>query len=219
MNRKKTLNYRVEGIWKPLGKDNYRWAWHDKRVIGVLRCIGKDFKYSYQRVHKGYCDHDLFSIFDWFLAVLPVMLQEYKDSRMGSPSVLGENYTDEHGIMQNDTCHKEWDEILERMIFLFREADEGSCQKKNPMEEEYNKIIEEFDQKYGLFGEKLQTEKEQAESTKTGNSTMHFPSELPEYKDDIKRYFDAEEKLRQYREQCKDEAFALFSKWFYHLWD
>ena len=38
--------------------------------------------------------------------------------------------------MVNDTCHEEWDKILERMIFLWRETDEESCSKKNPYEEE-----------------------------------------------------------------------------------
>jgi len=30
----------------------------------------------------------------------------------------------------NDTCHAEWDIILERMIFLWRETDEETCSKK-----------------------------------------------------------------------------------------
>ena len=219
MNGKKSMNYKVEGIWKPFGKDNYKWAWHDKKVLGVLKCFGKELKYSYQRLRKGYCDYDLFSIYDWFLAVMPVMLQEYKDSRIGSPSELGENYPDEHGIMQNDTCHKEWDEILDRMIFLFQEADESTCKRLNPFDDEASRIYDEFDEKYGFFGEKLQTEQERAEREKTGNTTMHFPGELPEYKDAMERYFAAEEDLRKYREKCKDEAFALFSRWFYSLWD
>ena len=48
---------------------------------------------------------------------------------------------------------------------------------------------------------------------------MHFPGELPEYKDAMERYFAAEEDLRKYREKCKDEAFALLTRWFYCLWD
>ena len=151
------MNYKVEGIWKPFGKDNYKWAWHDKKAVGVLKCFWKDLKYSHQRLRKGYCDYDLFSIYDWFLAVMPVMLQEYKDSRIGSPGELGENYPDEHGIMQNDTCHKEWDEILDRMIFLFQEADESTCKRLNPFDDEASRIYDEFDEKYGFFGEKLQT--------------------------------------------------------------
>lgn len=43
--------------------------------------------------------------------------------------------------------------------------------------------------------------------------------ELPEYKELCKRYDEEEKKLEQYREECKNKAFDLFSKWFYDLWD
>ena len=68
--------------------------------------------------------------------MIPDMLQNLKDTRHGSPGYLGENYINEDGILVNDTCHEEWDKVLERMIFLWRETDEESCSKKNPYEEE-----------------------------------------------------------------------------------
>ena len=34
-----------------------------------------------------------------------------------------------------------------------------------------------------------------------------------------KRYFDEECKLAEYRNDCKDQAFVLLSKWFFDLWD
>ena len=34
-----------------------------------------------------------------------------------------------------------------------------------------------------------------------------------------KKYLDEERKIEEYREKCKDEAFELFSRWFYNLWD
>ena len=36
---------------------------------------------------------------------------------MVSPSYLRENYTNEEGILVTDTCHDEWDKILDNMIF------------------------------------------------------------------------------------------------------
>ena len=60
---------------------------------------------------------------DGYLSHLfPEMLQDLRDNRMGSPSYLGEDYMNEDGILVNDTCHAEWDRILDRMIFLWREA-------------------------------------------------------------------------------------------------
>lgn len=95
-----------------------------------------DMKYCRQRISKGYCDADLYSIHDWFFAVVPDMLEQYKKHRRGSPGVLGVNYTNERGILVNDICHAEWDEILTEMIHLFREADDTTCQRKNSHEDE-----------------------------------------------------------------------------------
>lgn len=198
---------------------SYHYAWKDGGPIGVCKRFFRDLKNCRQRISRGYCDEDLFSIQDWFLSVVPAMLQQYKDTRHGSPGVLGENYTNKDGIAVNDTCHAEWDAILEKMIFLFREANEETCQRKNPYEDEHMRIFAEFTAKYGILGEKLETEEEKAFAAKTGGHTAHFASELPEYAEAEEKYMAAERELEEYREQCKDEAFELFSKWFYHLWD
>jgi hypothetical protein len=70
------------------------------------------------------------------------------------------------------------------MIFLWRETDEDTCSKKNPYEEEHSKASDEFNDKYGLFGGKLQTEKELEENKKRGGGgTVHFMYELQEDKE------------------------------------
>jgi transcriptional regulator with XRE-family HTH domain len=102
-----------------------------------------------------------------------------------------------------------------QQIFLFREADEETCLRKNPFEEEHDRISGEFVSRYGLFGEKLQTEEEKNSQHKR----MYFASELPEYKEAEERYFSEEQVLDQYRNDCKDKAFQLFSHWFFALWD
>lgn len=63
----------------------------------------------------------------------PSMLEQYKETRHGSPGILGENHANKDGIMVNDTCHAEWDAILEKMIFLFLEADEETCLQEEPL--------------------------------------------------------------------------------------
>ena len=45
-------------------------------------------------------------------------------------------------------------------MWLRRESAEDTCTRKNPYEEEYDKAHTEFREKYGLLGEKLQTEGE-----------------------------------------------------------
>ena len=129
-------------------------------------------------------------------------------------AVWGTEYVDEHGISCNDECHAEWDKILDKMIFLFREMNEEMCQKKNPYQKEHEGVLQEFEAKYGIFGQKLEEEKKNKHSR-----VLHFPSEIPEYKDIEEKYYEEEKALSQYREDCKNEALELFSKWFYSLWD
>ena len=147
------------------------------------------------------------------------MLEEYKKSRNGSPGILGENYQNEKGILVNDSCHDEWDRILDEMIFLFREADERQCRRKNPYEKEHSKAFRQFTHKYGLLGEKLRTPEERKRDKLRNVITPHNLDELPEYKELCQKYDEEEKKLEQYQEECKNKAFELFSKWFYSLWD
>ena len=185
------------------------------KVKHFFKCI----KWSKQRAKRGFADSDVWSMYKYLEELMPAMLQHLKDNRMGSPAMLGQDYTDEHGIMQNDDCHKKWDEILDRMIFLWRELDEETCSEKNKYEKEYSKASDEFHKKYGFFGEGLETEEEKEKAKKTGSRRMHFMSELPEYEEISRLYMEEEERLGSYREKCKDEVFDLMKKYFFALWD
>lgn len=178
-----------------------------------------DMEMAKQRVTQGFCDQDLWDIGTWFLGLMPVMLQRYKKIRRGSPVILGEDYTDENGVLRNDTCHAEWDKILDEMIFLFQEALEETCSRTNPYYDEHMRQSIEFDERFGMFGEKLQTEEELARHEQTGGIIAHFMGELPEYQEIDEKYKAAEKELEEYREQCRVRAMELFTKWMPHLWD
>ena len=113
----------------------------------MVGLVLRNIKYSFQRITRGYCDKDLWNIDYWFMNLMPDMLQQFKDTKHGSPSCLGTEYVDEHGISCNDECHSEWDRILDNMIFLFREMNEETCQKKNPYQKEHDNILQEFEEK------------------------------------------------------------------------
>lgn len=159
-------------------------------------------KWAKQRARKGYCELDTYSVSDWFLNTLPDMLEEIKKNYTGYPDELTE---------------QEWNEILSRLIFLLREANGDTCTKINPYKAEYSRISDEFRKKYGEWGEKLLTDEEKAEAKKNGSSRIYLPSDMPEYKEICEQYSEEERKLSAYREQCKNEALELFSKWFYRL--
>lgn len=177
------------------------------KILAKIKHFFKCVKWSKQRITRGYCDCDVWEMFSFLQTLIPDMLQTLKDTRTGSPGYLGENYTNENGILVNDTCHEEWNCILDKMIFLWREAEKDTCSQKNPFDEAHSKAMDEFTERFGLFGNKLQTEKELEENRKRGGGgTIHFMDELPEYKEISDKYREEEKRLEEYRRKCKDEA-------------
>ena len=153
-------------------------------VFANIRTVGDFFrsiKWAWQRATKGYCDLDTYGVGDWFLNTLPDMLEFIKNNRVGFPSVLLEEGMEHYGLKSmdeynaaseelrdkiDDYGNEKWGEILSEMIFLLREANEDTCSKVNPYEEEYHRVSEEFREKYGEWGEKLLTEEEKRKPRK-----------------------------------------------------
>jgi len=188
--------------------------------FGRLKHFAQCIKWSRQRIFHGYADCDVWSIYDFLQMLMPEMLQDLKDRRHGSPAFLGEIYTNEEGYLVNDTCHEEWDKILDRMIFLWREIYEDTCSKKNPYEDEYMKAFSEFCDKYGFLGQKLQTPEElENNKIRGGGGTMHSMDELPEYKEIYTKHYEEDKKLEEYRSECKDKAIDMLKEYFFCLWD
>ena len=149
----------------------------------------------------------------WFIDNARKIMTVYRDNRHGTPIVIDDfKYEDKESTDKNEN---KWNEIVDRMIFLLGEMGEFTCQKKNPYEEESNRIYDEFTEKYGMFGKKLNSQEENEKEY----ITLHTPSELPEYKDTMDKWIAAERELEKYRQKCKDEFFELFSEHFYALWD
>lgn len=199
------------------------------RTIGDLF---RSLKWAWQRTTKGYCELDTYSVGDWLLNTLPDMCESIDNKRCGYPSAFFDEAMEHYGLKSMDEYNKaseeirdkvddygdkKWSEILSRLTFLLREANEDTCTKVNPYETEYSRISDEFREKYGEWGEKLFTDKEKAEAKKTGSCPVYLPHHMPEYKEICELHFEEERKLSAYREQCKNEALELFSKWFYSL--
>lgn len=190
------------------------------KIMAKIKYFKKCLRWSLQRIVRGYADCDKRNMYGYLQNLIPDMLQDLRDERHGSPGCLGKNYTNADGILVNDTCHEEWDKILDRMIFLWRESNEYTCAKRNPYEEEHSKAHKEFIEKFGLLGEKLQTEEELEKNRKRGGGgTIHFMEELPEYKEISDKYLEEERKLDEYRNKSKDEAMDLLKEYFFNLWD
>lgn len=212
-----------------LGKKSHTLA----KIKHFSRCI----KWSKQRIFRGYADCDVWNMFSYVEELMPAMLQYLKDNRMGSPSYLayadkeedkphlmGDQILMDKKLSDDDKdgfskSHREWDKILDRMIFLWRELDEETCSKKNPYEEAHMNALMEFSDKYGFLGQKLETEEEKEKLKNSGGHYVHSMSELPEYAEIDRLYMEEEKRLTDYRVKCKDEVFDMMKKYFFDLWD
>ena len=196
----------MTGIWRPFTEPEYKKPW---KIIKLIRQIVRDIKWSHQRIWKGYCDYDLFSIDDWFTKIMPNMLKEFKKNRHSSP--VGSNCI-AHAIFMNEEerdqdFHSEWDKVLERMIFLLGEMDDATCSQQNPYEDEYFEVVHKL----------MKKPVENAD----GTFTRRYPNlaDYPEYRELEEKYDEEEHRVNMYRQNCKEEFFKLFDECFYDLWD
>lgn len=51
-----------------------------------MKKIIEKIKFKFQRAKKGYCDYDLWSIYDWFMDTFPKMLEEFAECTNGCPT-------------------------------------------------------------------------------------------------------------------------------------
>ena len=164
-----------------------------------IKCFFVSLKWAYQRVKKGYCDKDLlFGVKNWFLEMLPEVIDEIKEKTGTVPLSIHEEAIKSFGLNPveywahcDSDLHKEyyerveaetdrrWRDILTRISFLLRESVEWKCSKQNPCAERYRKV-------------KLDD---------------------PEYEDVHTRYYEEENKLDAYRKECQREAVELLLKW------
>lgn len=76
----------------------------------------RKLKMKRQRAEQGYCDEDIYNVYDWFLNIVPRVLIDFNKNRIGHPC---------------DLTDKEWDNIIERIIFCLSEANEDICTQTN----------------------------------------------------------------------------------------
>lgn len=176
---------------------------------------GRNLRYMYQRVCYGYCDRDIWMMDDWFLSVIPNMLDELNRTRHGFPSALLAAEDENQDKEANERGDKEWGRILSEMAHCFREANDRTCTRKNPYKEEWDKAFWEFSDSYSTQGEKLRTEEEIKEKKRIA----YFPSLRPANRDLWNKYLEEAKKIQEYQRACIDQGMELLRKWVWDLWD
>ena len=112
-----------------------------------------------ERAEKGYSWWDVMDMDRWFLNIVPKMLQELKEKYDGFPrqfekqwllqhwsQVDGKSefqkfvtiqHNDEIRLQMEEDCKNKWNDILDKIIFLFKEADEEQCTYVNKYDENH----------------------------------------------------------------------------------
>lgn len=180
-----------------------------------------------QRAERGFADIDAKNIDSWFIRIMPEMLKALRDDLHGYPSSFVAFPKNSKSISssedENSVGMVKWKDTIDRMIFLLREMNEETCSVKNPYEDKYAIINEDYIQKYGLFGEGLKTEAEKAEERDKEYKRMYsaedFPDIYPSTNEILNEYFKYDDFICEYRDKCRKEFFDLFSQNFWNLWD
>lgn len=181
-----------------------------------------------QRAKRGFSDRDVWSIDYWFCNTISPMLKQLAKNKVGY-QILDENgdfankdFKDSFSEEESKMYEKRWTDTILHMAYLADEMNDETCSMKNPHEKDFHRIHRTFTKKYGFWGEKLYTEEDKKEAEK-GRHTMYSPEKDPihgeEYRKVIDQYMAYERKISDYRDDCKDEFFRLFNKYFWCLWD
>ena len=182
-----------------------------------------------QRAKRGYSDRDTWSIDYWFCNTISPMLKQLAKNTHSfqtldeNGEIIYKDFKESFTEKESEMYSKRWKDLLLHMAFLSDEMNDETCSMKNPYEKDFNRIYRAFEKKYGLLGEGLQTDDEKKEAEEKGYHKAYFPEDDPvhgeEYKKTLDQHRAYDEKIRTYRDECKNEFFRLFSKYFWCLWD
>ena len=89
-------------------------------MLNILDNKGHRIKHSHQRITKGFADCDTFNIGTYLSQLIPAMLKDFKENKHSYPVFYKED--GETMLPEEESC-KKWNEILDRMIFLWNELD------------------------------------------------------------------------------------------------
>ena len=184
-----------------------------QRIFYKIKKIPQEIKHVYQRVRKGYSYRDLWNIDYWFMEIMPNMLTDFKKNLNGCPSQFTNREDDGKEEQDVEKGIKEWEEVIERMIFCFREMNDDTCSMKNEFEDDY---FEQWNKP-----NEGKTVKERfipcGEDEQHGKLYRLNKGEIdPELE---KKYRKKMLEIDAYKDKMKTEGFELFSKYFWHLWD
>ena len=180
------------------------------RIFDTIKEFPQDIKHIYQRARKGYSFRDVWSIDYWFMDILPNMLTDHKKNKRGCPAQFVKS-DDEQDFEKG---MNDWQNVLDRMIFCFREMNDDTCSMKNEFEEEYRRQRNKPNEGKPFKDWFVPSER------KDENGKQLYELITGEVEPELEeKYRNKTLEIQEYREKMKNEGFELFSKYFWNLWD
>jgi hypothetical protein len=142
---------------------------------------------------------------------MPKMLQDFKKNLHGCPVQFT---TSEEGTEYQDVEQgmKDWEAVIDRMIFCFTEMHEDTCTMKNEFADEYHRQKHKPNE-----GKSFKEWFEPVEDSKFEKCYRWIEGEVePELKEN---FWKKEKEISEYRESMKNEGLDLFKKYFWNLWN
>ena len=181
------------------------------RIYYKIKEFPQDVKHVYQRARKGYSYRDVWSIDYWFMRIMPKMLVDLKKNLHGCPAQFT---TREDGTEYQDVDKgvKDWEDVLDRMIFCFREMNDDTCSMENEFHDEFFKQWNKPNEGKPWKDRFIPCEEDEHK----GYYRLITGEVEPELDEN---YHKKSLEIEAYKESMQNEGLALFCKYFRNLWD
>jgi hypothetical protein len=148
--------------------------WYPRNWWSNIRYFFRTIKWGWQRATRGYSDYDTWNLDVYYSNMMIASLGQFRAETKGYPGYMN--------------SIEEWYAILDKIIFLLKQANEDE-----PLEEK-NELA-------GWYKEHLSASRKDEE-----------------IKAKADQYYRREEELYEIRKQKRKEAFELLAEYFGHLW-
>ena len=168
-----------------------------------IKCFFISLKWAYQRVKKGYCDKDLiFGVENWLLEMLPEVIEEIKREKTTLPLIFYDEVIKSFGLIPEEY----WDHCNNDLYKTYHEQVDAESEKR------WHDILSRIS-----FLLQETVEWKCSKQNPCEEEYIKAKHNAPEYEEIRKRYYEEENKLEEYREQCKREAVELLLKWAHYM--
>lgn len=159
----------------------------------------RKFNNFYQRGKKGYCNEDLWDLYDWFTSIFPMMLEDFMQQSHGYPCPLSPPSDVSDVEFWHKNQERKWKYEVNKLIWELKEANDVTCSQKNEIEYDVNF---DFEKEKNQNWHKLK---------------IVYPTKEDEEKS--KLHTIREKEIAQYKKEHFEKALKQFEKIARDLWD